>query len=134
MKKSNRIFQVLALAVVLGLLAACSGKVAPTMQSYAPASSTQASSTGSESSAAAPEVTIKGFAYTPATLTVKVGTTVKWINQDSVTHTVTSDTGLFESGEMATGDTYSFTFTQAGTFSYHCAMHPSMEASIVVTN
>lgn len=134
MKNANRIFQVLAIAVVLGLLAACSGKAAPTMQSYAPASSTQASVTGSENSAAAPDVTIKGFAYNPATLTVKVGTTVKWTNNDSVAHTVTSDTGLFDSGELASGDTYSFTFTQAGTFVYHCAMHPSMVALIIVTN
>ena len=134
MKNVNRIFQVLALVVVLGLLAACSGKAAPTMQSYAPVSSTQVSASGSENSAAAPEVVIKGFAYTPATLTVKVGTTVKWTNNDSVAHTVTSDTGLFDSGELASGDSYSFTFSQAGTFAYHCAMHPSMVASIVVTN
>lgn len=134
MKNINKVFHVLAIAVVLGLLAACSGKAAPTMQNYTPASSTQASVTGSENSSAASDVTIKGFTYTPATLTIKVGTTVKWTNNDSVTHTVISDTGLFDSGELASGDSYSFTFTQAGTFAYHCAMHPGMVASIIVTN
>jgi len=131
MKQSKIVIRSFALVTILVLLAACSGKAAP-MQSYAPTTSTQAtSSTGSNPSS--PEVAIKGFAFSPATLTVKVGTTVKWTNKDSVAHTVTSDTGLFDSGDLAAGDTFSFTFNQAGTFAYHCTMHPSMTATIIVT-
>lgn len=131
MKQSKVITRSFAFIAFLVLLAACSGKAAP-MQSYTPTSSTQASSS-TVNNPASPEVTIKGFAFSPDTLTVKVGTTVKWTNQDSVAHSVTSDTGLFDSGELAAGNTFSFTFTQAGTFDYHCAMHPSMIATIVVT-
>jgi plastocyanin len=132
MNQSKIITRSFAFIAILILLAACSGKPA-TMLSYSPASSTQAPTSDTGSSAVSPEVTIKGFAFTPGTLTIKVGTTVKWTNQDSVAHTVTSDTGLFDSGDLAAGDTFSYTFTQAGTFAYHCTMHPSMTATIVVT-
>lgn len=131
MKQTKVFIRSFAFVAILALLAACSGKAAPT-QSYSPTTSTQASSSPGNSSAS-PEVAIKGFAFTPATLTIKVGTTVKWTNQDSVAHTVTSDTGIFDSGDLADGDTFTFTFTHAGTFAYHCTMHPSMTATIVVT-
>jgi plastocyanin len=131
MKQTKVFIRSFAVITILVLLAACSGKAAP-MQNYSPTAPTQASSSSGNSSAS-PEVAIKGFAFSPATLTIKVGTTVKWTNQDSVAHTVTSDTGLFDSGDLAAGDTFIFTFTQAGTFAYHCTMHPSMTATIVVT-
>ncbi len=76
-------------------------------------------------------VTISGFAFSPATLTVSAGATVTWTNKDSVAHTVTSDTGAFDSGNIAPNATFSYKFTTAGTFSYHCAIHPSMKASVV---
>ena len=80
------------------------------------------------------EISIKGFAFNPGTLTVKVGTTVKWTNNDSVIHTVTSDTGLFDSGDLANGAVFSYTFTKAGEYPYHCVPHSSqMSGKIVVT-
>jgi plastocyanin len=78
------------------------------------------------------EVAIQNMAYNPSTLTVKAGTTIKWTNLDPATHDVTSDTGVFQSGNMTNGQTYSYTFNQTGTYPYHCIIHPSMKASIVV--
>ena len=78
-------------------------------------------------------ITIQGFAFSPATITVPVGTKVTWTNKDPAAHTVTSDTGAFDSKNLTTGATFSFTFNQAGSFAYHCAIHPRMVATIVVT-
>jgi amicyanin len=78
-------------------------------------------------------VTIKNFAYSPANLTVSVGTVVTWTNEDVAPHTVTSDTGSeLNSTNLAQGQTYSHTFSTAGTFPYHCTIHPNMKAQIVV--
>jgi plastocyanin len=78
-------------------------------------------------------VTIQGDAFSPSNLTVKVGDTVTWINNDNHDHTVTSDTGAFNSGNIANGSTFSFTFNTVGTYSYHCSIHTSMTGTIVVT-
>jgi plastocyanin len=77
------------------------------------------------------------FAFSPASLTVKSGTTVTWKNTTVVSHTVTSDDGKsFDSGASnpiaAQSGTFRFTFTTAGTFAYHCAIHPFMKATIIV--
>jgi plastocyanin len=73
------------------------------------------------------------FGFNPTMLTIKAGTTVIWKNVSSVPHTVTSDDGqTFDSGNMAVGGTFQFTFKNAGTFSYHCNIHPYMRATIVV--
>ncbi|MDD1689671.1 MAG: cupredoxin family copper-binding protein [Methanoregula sp.] len=80
-------------------------------------------------------IAIKNFAFDPASLTVKAGTTVTWTNQDSVPHIIASDTGspaAFSSSSLSTGASYSFTFTQAGTYAYHCTIHPSMKGTIIV--
>jgi plastocyanin len=61
--------------------------------------------------------------FSPSELTVPVGTTVVWKHESSLPHTVTSDTGLFDSGTLARGDTFEFTFTKAGTYPYHCKFH-----------
>ena len=77
-------------------------------------------------------VLIQNFAFSPGNLTVKAGTTVTWINKDSTTHTVASDTGAFKSGNLNSGANYTFTFTKAGTYPYHCSIHPSMTGKIIV--
>jgi plastocyanin len=77
-------------------------------------------------------VEISGFAFVPSTLTVSVGTTVTWTNKDSVSHTVTSDDNLFDSGTLPTGATFDHTFDQKGTFEYHCSFHPYMTGKIIV--
>lgn len=82
------------------------------------------------------EVEIENFAFTPANITVKVGTKVTWINKDSTAHTVTADNTSNDapSSEMlGKGQSYSFTFTKAGTYGYHCTVHPSMTGTVTVT-
>lgn len=78
------------------------------------------------------EVYIQNMSFSPGTLTITVGTTVKWTNKDGVTHTVTSDNGLFNSGNIASNGTYTYSFTSTGTFEYHCAIHPSMLGTVKV--
>lgn len=79
-------------------------------------------------------VTMQNYAFQPANLHVRVGTTVTWTNSDSVPHTVTfGDSSLKSSGLMQRGDRYSYPFTTAGTFTYSCAVHPNMTAQVVVT-
>ena len=78
-------------------------------------------------------VTIDNFAFSPATLKVKVGQKVSWTNkQQGVAHTVTADGGTFDH-PMPSGATFSFAFTKAGSFAYHCTIHPSMHGTIVVS-
>ncbi len=86
------------------------------------------------SSGAGHSVEMKNIAFNPTTLTVKNGTTVTWYNNDTTTHTVTSDDGSFQSsGDLAPGQTYSVTFNKTGTFTYHCSIHPAqMKAKVVV--
>jgi plastocyanin len=77
-------------------------------------------------------VTIQDFSFSPATVQITPGTTVTWTNQGAAPHTVTSDGGVFDSGRLDAGQSFSHTFATAGTFSYHCAIHPQMTATIVV--
>jgi amicyanin len=78
-------------------------------------------------------VNIDGFAFAPATLTVKAGNTVTWTNKDEDPHTVVAGGGAFRSQALGSGGTYSFTFPTAGTFDYICSIHPFMRGTVVVT-
>jgi plastocyanin len=79
------------------------------------------------------EVFIIDMAFSPSSLSVSAGTTVKWTNQDAVVHTVTSvPAGLFDSGSIPKGGTFSYTFSTAGTYNYYCAIHPSMLGVVIV--
>ena len=79
-----------------------------------------------------PQVRIEEFHFTPATLTVPVGTTVTWTNNDGTLHTVTSATKVFTSAGLDDGGAFSYTFTSPGTYSYFCKLHPHMTGTIVV--
>lgn len=101
---------------------------------------------GSKSSGSSPnpvsgnpnQVIMKNIAFNPASLTVSVGTTVTWINNDNMDHTVTSgtpgkNTGIFDSGNIAPSGKFTFTFNTKGTFQYYCTLHPvQMQATITV--
>lgn len=83
------------------------------------------------------EIFIQSSAYNPSTKTIAVGTTITWRNQDNTTHTVTSGVpgnsdGRFDSGNIANGGTYSFTFSTAGVYTYYCKLHPNMSGTITV--
>ena len=88
--------------------------------------------TEEEAASTSTEINISGFAFVAATVTVTVGTTVTWTNLGSVRHTVTSETDLFDSGNLARNATFSYSFTDRGTFSYFCAIHPYMRAKVIV--
>ena len=77
-------------------------------------------------------VTIEDLAFSPATITIDAGTTVTWTNQDFVNHTVTSRTGVFDSGIMSRGSSFSCTFTDTGDFEYYCTLHPDMVGHVIV--
>jgi plastocyanin len=77
-------------------------------------------------------VTIDNFTFTPPELTVAVGTTVKWVNHDDTPHLVVNKDKVFRSKALDTDDSYSFTFTSAGTFEYFCGLHPQMVGKVVV--
>ena len=78
-------------------------------------------------------VSIQNFSFKPAHITIKRGTTVRWINKDSTAHTVTANKKRsFDSGRLGKGQRYTHTFKSAGKKPYHCNIHPDMRASVVV--
>jgi plastocyanin len=72
------------------------------------------------------------FAFRPRNLTVARGTVVRWVNRGDVTHTTTSNTGLWNE-RLAPGETFRRRFRRMGTFAYHCSIHPQMTARVIVT-
>ena len=114
------------LLIVSCIAAGCTSSQAPPATA-APTTSTTGGNT----------VVIKNFAFDPSSLTVKSGTVVTWTNQDGAPHTIASDTGSpvgFTSDSISSGASYSFTFTQPGTYTYYCSIHPTMKGTIIVTS
>ena len=87
---------------------------------------------GAENAAASTIVLARDFMFAPAALTVSAGSTVIWTNKDDEPHTVVSEAGLFRSGALDTGDSFSFRFDKPGTYRYTCSIHPRMVGTIVV--
>jgi len=83
-------------------------------------------------SAADHVVTIQGFAFEPANLTIAAGDSVTFVNADNAPHTATANNGAFDTGRLANGGEAKLTFSSAGTYDYFCAIHPNMTANIVV--
>jgi plastocyanin len=94
---------------------------------------TTAPATAPAAPVAGDAVSIDNFAFVPATLTVRVGSTVTWTNHDEEPHTVAASDGSFHSPGMGSQATYSHTFPTAGKFDYICSIHPYMHATVVVT-
>ncbi len=83
------------------------------------------------------QVAMVNVTFEPREITVKPGTTVIWTNEDSFAHTITAGTreqpsGLFDSGSVEGGGTFSFTFEETGTYEYFCSFHPGMDGVIIV--
>lgn len=103
-------------------------------------SATLAGCGGSSSGGAPPAtsnghtVTIKGFAFNPSTLTVAPGTKVTFVQEDTVPHNVTGtgNSAFLHSPLLKKGQTYTVTFTKAGTYDYSCTIHPDMQAKVIV--
>lgn len=73
-----------------------------------------------------------GYAPDVVRLVIGVNNTVVWTNDDNVTHTVTSTKGVFDSGLMAPGQSWNYTFKYPGTFDYYCTLHPWMKGEVIV--
>ena len=80
----------------------------------------------------ASQVVIDNFVYSPVPLTVKIGTTVTWINHDDIPHTVDSTQGKFKSAALDTDNKFEFRFTEAGEYPFYCRIHPKMTGKIIV--
>lgn len=78
------------------------------------------------------EIWMQNTAFVPGNLTVSVGTTVTWTNRDNMAHNTISNDGLWNSGTLNSGGTFSFTFTDEGTYGYVCTLHPGMTGLITV--
>jgi plastocyanin len=78
------------------------------------------------------EIHIDNFAFTPAETTVAAGTKVTWLNRDDIPHTVVESKMTFRSKALDTDQTFSFTFTAPGTYSYFCSLHPHMKGTVIV--
>jgi plastocyanin len=131
-------FRLVLLSAVLIVSAACSDSgdavIAPTpVPAPAPAPA-PVPPTGQTASVSIPvgAAALGPRAFVPADLTIDVGTRVTWTNNDSVTHTSTSDSPRWNSTNVAPGGQFSVTFDSAGTFPYHCAIHPDMVARVIV--
>ncbi|CAG0998183.1 MAG: plastocyanin/azurin family copper binding protein [Candidatus Methanoperedens nitroreducens] len=117
---------IIGLLVVFVLISGCTSTTTVTPASTTPGPTTPAQTSTEQ------QVNIKDFNFVPATAEVPVGTTVTWINDDNVPHTVTSVSGSFDSGSIDAGKTYSYKFNQAGTFEYSCTIHPTMPRGKVI--
>ncbi len=107
---------VAALLLGVGLLAGCGGTT----------------SSSSTTAGGVAQVIMTNRAYDPQEITVKVGDTVTWVNQDAPKHDVVADNGEFKSSLFDKGQSFSFTFTAPGTYPYHCSIHPGMTGTVIV--
>jgi plastocyanin len=124
-------FRVTAILLTAVCVTACGGSgystssaPSPTPTPAPPGSTTVAIPAGASGQ------TTAAFGANP--LTISTGTTISWLNSDSITHTSTADGNQWSSGDIAPGDRFNFTFTSAGRFTYHCQIHPNMTGTIVV--
>lgn len=115
-----------ALILVFALLfAGCSS----TTDTTSPGDTTGATDSGGNRAA---QVVMRNTAFDPATVTVNAGDTVTWVNEDATKHDVVADNGEFTSNLLDTGQAFSFTFSQAGTYRYHCSVHSGMNGTVIV--
>lgn len=122
-----RSFLAIVVIIMSMLLTACSGNTGTTPTSGSP----------TVSSSNAVTVNMKNIQFVPADITIKAGTTVTWVNQDSFAHTVVSGTRdnpttLFASGDIQAGQIFSYTFTTPGVYPYHCTPHQGMDGQVTV--
>ncbi|HSK51331.1 MAG TPA: cupredoxin family copper-binding protein [Clostridia bacterium] len=133
----------LAACVVFALAACSSGGSSPTPAATAEASSpaTSEAPAGSPAAGAACAVAsesggvaveIADFTFTPGDAQASVGATVEWTNSDSAPHTATMDDGSCATGNIATGASAALVFNAAGTYAYHCAIHPNMKGTVTI--
>ena len=145
-RRTRSLWGYLSLALLVALLlAACGGGGTTTASTPTATSQPTPTPTTAPSPTPTPTPTVvkvkiveqnEKYSFQPATLSIKMGTQVEWLNTSDAPHTVTSDAaGDFNSTSNITqNQTFKFTFTKAGTFPYHCNIHPYMKATITVTS
>jgi plastocyanin len=132
--KNLSIYPLLIIILLVALpLIGCAGNATGTTTMAEMTTSAIVGETTSGNTGAKNEVLIESNTFKPDSLTIKVGDTVTWINNDSYNHTVTAKTGEFDSGNMANGAKFSFTFDKEGTYDYICSIHTFMTGKIIVT-
>ncbi len=119
----------LSLITMLAMVLVACSSASPVVSSAASKSEPAAAQSASGSA----EVMMSGFKFSPAELTVKVGTKVTWTNNDGAGHDVSASDGSFSSGTLSKGQTFSMVFDKEGTYAYVCTFHPGMEGKIIVT-
>jgi plastocyanin len=134
MKRNNLSMYLLivaAISILVLSLAGCAsaGSTAATTAKEITAVAASATTTAAVKN----EISIKANAFSPDNLNIKVGDTVTWINNDSYAHTIKAAKGEFDSGNMASGTKFSFTFDKEGTYDYICGIHTFMTGKIIVT-
>jgi len=116
---------------VLGAIVAAAAAAALLAAHPSANADTSSASAAPAASATPVAIAIKDFAFVPASVSIPVEGSVTWKNLDQASHTAT-DSGVFDSGNLDTGQSFTFTFKKAGTYHYVCSYHPSMVATIVV--
>ena len=116
-----------ACAVVLAACGSSNENSAETTPAPTPKAAAPAPAAGTTT------VAMKNIQFEPATVDVKVGGTVKWVNQDTVDHDVVADDGQFRSELFGKGQTFEYKPTKAGSIHYVCTVHPGMEGTLTVT-
>lgn len=114
------------LIVIIAVIAVVSGVYFLWPKGYSPENINQDASAAKEE-----KVSIKGFLFNPQVLIIDRGTKITWTNEDVVPHTATSQ-GVFDSGSLSQGESFSFVFNEAGAFEYMCVFHPNMKGEIIV--
>ena len=136
-RRTRSLWAYLSLALIVALLlAACGG--GGTTTASTPTATSQPTPTPTQTSTVANVKIVEQngkYSFQPATLSIKMGTQVEWLNTSDAPHTVTSDTaGVFGStSNISKNQTFKFTFTKAGTYSYVCLIHPKMGGTVKVT-
>jgi plastocyanin len=124
-----------AITVLSGAaVAACGGKGTSYQTPTQPPSVARSATvtTSGTSTGATTTVTVQNFAFTPQNVTISVGSSVTWTFPSTVAHNVTADDSSFASGTLSGGQTYVRTFDKAGSYPYHCAIHPNMTGTVTV--
>jgi len=131
MKNLNLVLPLIAALVVAG----CVGQATSAGTTDTGAPSEESGQTVVKESTAAKTVTIdiSNFEFAQPVITINKGDTVKWTQRDSIGHIVTSDNNAWEpSPALKSGETFEQTFTESGTFTYHCTPHPYMKGKVIV--
>jgi amicyanin len=136
MKQQRNILIGLAVIVLVAVAAMVLAVTSGGKKAANPMSSSASSSADTKNAVATTAVTIQNYMFSPMVIKVKAGATVTWTNKDGVQHNVVANQPSPDAPNgplFAFNQTYSFTFKKAGTYAIHCAVHPYMHATVIVT-